>query len=84
MEKCEKCGMKADLDFLKRCESCFRDYVMNVQDRQISLGVMKNGYTVTAAHYDDITHRRLDSDGQVYRDRGRRSVGVGSFGGRSD
>ena len=83
MEKCEVCHQEGDLDWLKRCEPCFRRYIDNVQDPQFRLGVMAPGYTVTAAHLDDIRRRKFDSDGKVYRDRGRKSVGVGSFGGRS-
>lgn len=74
MGKCDHCGKEAELDFLGRCEPCFRRYVENVQDKPYRPGVMAPGYTVTAAHLDDIRHRRLDSDGRVYRDRGRKSI----------
>jgi len=80
MEKCEKCGTLADLDFMKRCEPCFRKYLDVVVDKP-SLGIMKNGYSVTAAHYDDITHRKIGTDGKVYQDRGQRSFIVN--GGRT-
>ena len=76
MKKCSVCGKEGDLDFLERCEPCFRDYVMNVKDSRFRPGVLKNGYTVTEAHYDDIKRRRIGDDGQVYRDYGRKSFTV--------
>lgn len=71
--KCSICHKEGDLDFLERCEPCFREYVTHVEDSNFRPGVMAPGYTVTVAHLDDIRHRRLDSDGRVYQDRGRKS-----------
>lgn len=76
MNKCDVCGELGELDFMRRCEPCFRNYVMNVVDKPYGMGVMKNGYTVTAAHYDNITHRRIGTDGKVYQDRGQKSFMV--------
>lgn len=73
-KKCSVCGESGDLDFLERCEPCFRGYINNVEDSHFRPGVMAPGYTVTVAHLDDIRHRRIGTDGKVYQDRGRRSV----------
>lgn len=75
MEHCARCGKEdQDLDFLGRCMDCFKDYVFNVKDSKFTPGIKKAGYTVTSAHYDDIVRRRIDSDGKVYRDYGRKTI----------
>lgn len=76
-KKCVICKeAKEDLDFLERCELCFRLHVMNVKDSSFGLGKTKAGHKVTAAHYDDIVRRRIGSDGKVYRDNGRKSITI--------
>lgn len=76
MKKCSVCGELGDLDFMERCEPCFRRYVDNVQDSQFRPGIMAPGYTVTVAHLDDIRRRKVGDGGKVYRDTGRKSFAV--------
>lgn len=72
---CDICKNEGDLDFLGRCEPCFRRYVNEVKDDYFRPGVKAPGHkNVTVAHLDDIRRRRIDSDGKVYRDRGRKSI----------
>jgi len=77
MGRCVKCGAtNVEIDFLERCEPCFRHYVMSVEDDGRMPFVKAPGYTVTNAHLDDIRRRRIDENGKVYRDYGKKSFVV--------
>ena len=81
MDHCVVCKKMADVDFLGKCEPCFRDYVMNkTEDAVINTKMFwTDGHSgkISPAHLADIKRRKLGPDGKVYRDYGKRSFYMG-------
>jgi len=76
MEKCDVCQNESDdLDFLKRCEPCFRAYINspdNLKPNTFKAMIrLKGGQELSSAHYKDILSREAQPDGQVKRKTGR-------------
>ena len=77
LKNCVMCHKEADVDFLERCEPCFRDYINSDHDTGLSTtkrlwteGNMKG--SISPAHLADIKRRKIGPDGKTYRDYGRR------------
>lgn len=75
MKHCVMCHKMADVDFLERCEPCFRNYINNVHETGYSttprLWTDSDG-AISPAHLADIKRRKIGPDGRVYRDYGRK------------
>ena len=82
MKPCDVCHELGDLDFLGRCEKCFRAYLDNLPTDSMYSTTKRLYHTdgikggISPAHADDIKRRVVGPDGSVFRDRGRFSIVV--------
>lgn len=78
MKPCAICHEVADVDFLERCEKCFRNY-LNMSDALkpntlFAMVQLKDGKTLSSAHYKDILSRKAQPDGSVIRNTNRKFI----------
>lgn len=77
--KCSSCQQTAYTVYAKGpnfdplCKEC---YVSPPSRVNVGVQISLKGGTIGAAHLDDITHRKLNPDGSVTRDTGRKSIRV--------
>jgi len=79
MKTCDVCKKEVnDVDFLERCNDCFRAYVNSPDDLKPNtfkaMIRLKGGQELSSAHYKDILSRQAQGDGTVKRTNGRKYI----------